>query len=290
MTTTLANSNLKQFTGDDSWLQKKQLVVNGHLVVYWEYIPKQNYSKTLVLVHGLAGSHLGLTSLGAGLKSFRLIIPDLPGCGLSPAAARVKSLSEHGDFLHQFARALSLQEYMLIGHSTGGNMVMIQAAKYNTAASIVLITPAVTLQKWIYYFTKVLLKLMFLPKRIRKVILLSRFSQFFLDRKLTKYPDKNFRKQVKQIRLKELAQIDHVTALISTISVFKDPLIKYAKGVKCPTFFIVGGDDIVVDTESIKGLANKVTPAKIEEFKQSGHLIQIEEPGLCARAIMDFLK
>lgn len=76
----------------------------------------------MIFVHGLGGSWRNwLENIPHFAENHRVIAPDLPGFGLSPAPPEPISMAGYGDFLVRFADAVGLPgETVLVGHSMGG--------------------------------------------------------------------------------------------------------------------------------------------------------------------------
>ncbi|WHZ20092.1 MAG: Hydrolase, alpha/beta fold family [Rhodanobacteraceae bacterium] len=112
----------------------------------WVYLEggKQG-APTLVLLHGYGGTYADWLLAARYLTgNFRVIIPDLPGWG---ASTRIPD-ADYGyaaqvDRLHGFVDALHLGEIALAGHSMGGAIAGLYAAKYpKDVAALVLVDSA----------------------------------------------------------------------------------------------------------------------------------------------------
>jgi glycerol-3-phosphate dehydrogenase len=100
---------------------------------------------TLVLVHGLGGSHLNWMSVGQKLtRHARVLALDLAGFGRTPLAGRSASVEANQELLHRFLQAVSPHEpALLMGNSMGGVISLRQAALHPERVSgLVLVNPA----------------------------------------------------------------------------------------------------------------------------------------------------
>lgn len=85
--------------------------------------------RTFVLVHGLGGMHANWLAVAPELARFgRVIVPDLPGFGLSPLAGRSASLSGLRRWLGNFVRSVADGPVVVAGNSMGGGLAMMLAA------------------------------------------------------------------------------------------------------------------------------------------------------------------
>ena len=103
-------------------MQHEAAITHGK-IQYWTHHDEQ--PDTIVMIHGFTGSHKGFNQLTPLLKDYRLIIPDLPGFGISDLPAEeywsIHCLSK---VLNDFTRSLNLEKPPVIfGHSMGGLVV-----------------------------------------------------------------------------------------------------------------------------------------------------------------------
>ncbi len=100
---------------------------------------------TMVLVHGLGGSHLNWMWVGEKLaRRARVLALDLTGFGLTPLAGRSASVHANQTLLDRFLQAMSPNEpVILVGNSMGGAISVLQTARQPQRVSgLVLVNPA----------------------------------------------------------------------------------------------------------------------------------------------------
>jgi pimeloyl-ACP methyl ester carboxylesterase len=112
----------------------------------WVYLDggKEN-GPPLVLLHGYGGSHADWLLAAKYLTgNFRVIIPDLPGWGASTRLPDADyGYATQVDRLHGFVDALHLGTIAIAGHSMGGAIAGLYAAKYpKDVAALVLVDSA----------------------------------------------------------------------------------------------------------------------------------------------------
>jgi pimeloyl-ACP methyl ester carboxylesterase len=97
----------------------------------WSYY-EGGQGPTLVLLHGFAADKtVWLTLAGQLTAHFHVVIPDLPGWGESsrnPGADY--GIAAQAERLQSFVDALRLQRYVLVGHSMGGAIAGVYAARH----------------------------------------------------------------------------------------------------------------------------------------------------------------
>lgn len=100
---------------------------------------------TIVLVHGLGGSHLNWDLLAPLLTPHaRVVALDLPGFGLSEPEHRLATVHNNVKVLDRFIREIAGAPVVLVGNSMGGMIAILQTARQpETVTQLVLVDPAV---------------------------------------------------------------------------------------------------------------------------------------------------
>jgi len=99
---------------------------------------------TMVLVHGLGGSHVNWTAVAPALaRRARVLAPDLAGFGRTPLAGRAATVQANRRLLDRFLDAVSDGPAILVGNSMGGLIAMMEAARRPARVErLVLVGPA----------------------------------------------------------------------------------------------------------------------------------------------------
>lgn len=97
----------------------------------WRYV-EGGKGETILLIHGMAGSKENWYATAHYLtRHYRVVTPDLPGFGESQNARdddyRINAQVER---LHRFVDEMQLARFHLVGHSMGGHIAGIFAARY----------------------------------------------------------------------------------------------------------------------------------------------------------------
>ncbi|WP_245907312.1 alpha/beta fold hydrolase [Leucobacter massiliensis] len=111
---------------------------------YWCYGADEG--PALILVHGFRGDHHGLEGiargLAEGLPELRILVPDLPGFGASPAIpGRVHSIELYGEWLRAFAAETAPGGFAVLGHSFGSLVVGAAIAGGLAPERLILVNP-----------------------------------------------------------------------------------------------------------------------------------------------------
>lgn len=100
---------------------------------------------TIVLVHGLGGSHLNWDLLAPLLTPHaRVLALDLPGFGLSEPEHRLATVQNNVKVLDRFIREIAGAPVVLVGNSMGGMISILQTARQpETVSRLALVDPAI---------------------------------------------------------------------------------------------------------------------------------------------------
>ena len=100
--------------------------------------------QTMVLVHGLGGSHANWAAVGPAFAArARVVAPDLAGFGRTPLGDRAATVQANRRLLDRFVDAVADGPVILVGNSMGGLIAMMEAARRpGKVAALVLVGPA----------------------------------------------------------------------------------------------------------------------------------------------------
>ena len=117
-----------------------QIVVDGVLTNY-EIIG--NKPKTLIILHGWMRSLNEWLPIAKELSNhYQVILLDLPGFGKTVLPQTDYSIYEYADFVERFLDKLGIHKVSLLGHSFGGRIGIILAAKRNRINNLILVDAA----------------------------------------------------------------------------------------------------------------------------------------------------
>ncbi|MFN2464340.1 MAG: alpha/beta fold hydrolase, partial [Candidatus Dormibacteria bacterium] len=139
-TTIAPTVELAQLVPDAPW--KSRTVDLGFPVHYADF---GGSGQVMVLVHGIASSHLNWMGIGEQLaRGYRVLAVDLPGYGLTMRSSEPATVETSQLFLDRFIDAVSPgAPAVLWGHSMGGLVAMMEASRCPRKVShLVLLAPA----------------------------------------------------------------------------------------------------------------------------------------------------
>lgn len=117
-----------------------QVVVDGILTNY-QKLGEQK--EVLLILHGW-GRSLGewLPTAKQLSDRYTVILVDLPGFGTTPRSEKTMDTYEYAEFVQHFLEKLEVKKCKLLGHSFGGRLGIILAAKRNMIETLVLVDAA----------------------------------------------------------------------------------------------------------------------------------------------------
>ena len=272
---------------------------DGAKVHYWTY--HDDAPRTMVLIHGFTGSHEGFQYLEPLLPDVRLIVPDLPGFGVSDVPPKSSwTIDRLAALTNQFVASLNLTEPpIILGHSMGGLVVsgMIHQDP-ELFGDVILISPVPTAIGWsdsrragmilgaLQY--RIGAKAGKAGQKLVKSKLLSRGTTLTLLK--TKDPAR--RRAIYQHHLQNLdyiSSIDYYQALYTDIN--RRGAIDYANQLRQKRLLLIAGNrDTVTPLRYMRQLADAIQPQQFVIIPGVGHLIHYEKALEATTAIRDFLR
>ena len=241
--------------------------------------------KCVVLLHGYLESMVVWDEFVPLLsKSMRVVTLDLPGHGISTITGEVHTMEFLAECVANSMEHLGIKEYSVVGHSMGGYVALAMCEMF--------------------------------PERLRSVILLSSTpnadSEEKCDRRRREIELVKAGKKSTMARLVPHAGFapdnvkrlkDYVDDLEELIMLTEDEGVIAILGgmierkdrnevlltTKVPHMFIFGRHDYYIPNEVAEELAARHPQAKVTWLDHSGHMGFIEEPQLCAQAIIDMV-
>lgn len=273
-------------------------LASGNKVAYWTH--NNNRKKTIILVHGFTGSHEGFQYLVPLLSDYRLIIPDLPGFGVSPLPNDTITLAHLGGLLCEFIDTFEFSSApYLIGHSMG-TLVVAEAVKRRPDIAhdkIVLISAVPSpiriadsrrvgaIVSQLYYTASH--RLPVIGKRIAASKKITRLS----TNVIMTAKDKDLQTAIHGHHFSNLDYISSIkwySRLYRQIN--RTGLTKYASVLRRFNVLIVNGNKDSVTPLHHQQKAAKAINAKLVVIPNVGHLSHYETPKALAKEIRAFLK
>lgn len=267
-------------------------------VHYWTYHPDKK--QTILMVHGFRGTHHGLEKLIAELPEYRIIVPDMPGFGASPAMKNhTHTVANYSELLREFVKKLSLKDLYLFGHSMGtiiaADMI---AANPKIASRAVFVNPIATRPTEGIGALKIAPGILYhhlagryLPERIGTAIL--RNKQLFLigSATMTKTRDRELRKWIHWNHITYMKQFSDRKTLLEAYDSSSNTTIRdYAVKLELPILMVAGKKDAIAPIKGQRNLVKQLKNAELVELDNVGHIVHYEKPTEAGEAITRFLQ
>ena len=238
----------------------------------------ENSKDTMVFLHGSGLSHIvwSLTEQFFSNKNFNVLSIDLPGHGNSEGDC-LKSIEEISDWLEKVFKELNVSELTIIGHSQG----CLEALEYSLRYS----------------------------KRVKNLIFVGGSYRMPVNQDLIDLAESGDDKAVQLMmkwsyeNSKKFIGGNPVEKIINSPRNIREVLAidliacnNYINGsealrsIKCPTLFIFGELDKMINIEKGKKFAELIPNSKTHIIKDCGHMIMFEKAFEMREKISEFLK
>jgi glycerol-3-phosphate dehydrogenase len=254
---------------------------------------------TMVLVHGLGGSHLNWMWVGEKLaRRARVVALDLVGFGMTPLEGRSASVHANQALLDRFLQALFPQQpVILVGNSMGGAISVMQTARQPQRVSgLVLVNPAqpraddTRLERAVltqfFLYTIPGLGEFFVKRRAARFgpEKLARGMLQLCCRDLSRFPEDLVRAHVEFARERyermpwgNDAFVEAARSLVLTL-MRKKQFRAMEKGIQVPTLLVQGTEDRLVPVANSRELARVRPDWTYVEYAGVGHTPMMEIP------------
>ena len=234
--------------------------------------------ETIVFLHGSGLSHIvwSLTEQFFSNKNFNVLSIDLPGHGNSDGPC-LDSIEKIADWLEQVFISLNLEKLTLVGHSQGCLEILEYASKYkNRLKKIVFIGGSNKMP--------VHSDLIDLAKNgdSDAVKLMMKWGYEGSKKFIGGNPVEKIIQSPRDIR--EILAVDLVAC-----NNYKNGT-DAAKSIECPSLFIFGSLDKMVNLEAGKKFSNLVKNSTVNVIEGCGHMIMIEKAFEMRDKVLEFLK
>ena len=252
----------------------------------WQYGTPEG--SPVILVHGFRGDHHGLEGIAEGLAQrapgFRVIVPDLPGFGETPAVpGRTHDLDLYGEWLRAFSAAAAPGSFAILGHSFGSLVVANSLAQGLSPRSVTLINPisAPALEGPQALMTRLAIAYYWaadrLPERPGRALLgnpaIVRIMSVFMAKTL----DPELRAWIHGQHDAYFSRFSDTGTLLDAFRASVSHTVReYAGAIAQPTLLIVGDRDDITPLSEQLSLQRRLADARLRVMPGVGHLVHYE--------------
>lgn len=276
-------------------VRRLETEILGGTTAYWVY-GRDDAPQTLLAVHGFRGEHHGLEPVVAHLGDVRVIMPDLPGFGETPAIpGREHDLPTYADWLTSFAATVA-PGAVVVGHSFGSIVSAAAVAGGLPTSRLILINPigAPALEGPRGVFTRLAVWYYDvgarLPRRVGEALLRNRLIVRVMSLAMVKTRDRTLRRFVHEQHDKYFSSFaDRDVLRDAFVTSVSNDVRAFAPRISQPTLLVAAVQDDITPIEAERRLRDLFPAAELVEIDGVGHLIHYEKPREAATAIRRFL-
>jgi len=276
---------------------QSQIHVAGVSTAFWNY-GAENGPISLILVHGFRGDHHGLEPFVAELGGdFRIVVPDVPGFGLSDDLSPATGIRAYANWLSAFCIAVgATPDTVVLGHSFGSIIVAAaladgldvrRAILVNPIAANALQGPRGILTKLAVFYYKLSAAL---PEKLGYALLKNPGIVRIMSVAMTKTKEPELRAWIHDQHDQFFSHFSSrrgvleafETSVSSDVSTFADAITQQV-------LMIVAELDDITALPQQRALAARLAHAQLRVIPSVGHLVHYEAPALAAGHIRAFL-
>jgi pimeloyl-ACP methyl ester carboxylesterase len=276
------------------------------------YLDHGGVGPPVVLVHGLGGSQQNWMLVASRIaeRGYTVSALELAGFGATPLAGRESSLQTNRNIVDGFIAHMGNGPVVLVGHSMGGLISMMQAGANPASVShLVLLDPAVPLARTSPMkplpaaFVRMLSKQPHIGAAFATALARLEGPERLIANALKQYCADSTRLDrglVEALVEGERGRIARGSPYLGYMQAYRSMLARtkdvgaydkeVAIPVRAPTLLIAGAADNLVPTEFIRRLASVRPDWTYEEMAGVGHNPQMEAPDRFVAMMLDWLR
>jgi pimeloyl-ACP methyl ester carboxylesterase len=224
-------------------------------------------------------------------KTHRVVAPDLPGCGMSDKPTLDYNIPEHLRYMREFARALDLGPFVLVGTSFGGFLSTRYCLEFpeDVRALILLNSSGIRAR---YHWIFRLFRLPLLGYILPYILIVPRELKYWLKARL--YPRRRINRQHLDAYRHTTLTLRSWAGLRATVRSYtsitdQDLLDHRLSEIRCPTLICWGEQDRALPKEMADVFHEKIRGSRLCMIPDCGHNLPEERPQEVLCAIQRFL-
>jgi len=239
--------------------------------------------RPVILLHGYQGSwglwQATMEFLGASYRTYAI---DFWGFGESGARRSSYAVDDFVSLVHQFMEQMGIARAPLVGHSMGGTVCLLVAARHPQRVEKAVAISAPIAGSSLRFFPRIF--------GIRPLGWLT-YRNLWLYRWFYRLLAPSYSRDPNWVSMMD-RDVSHTTleAFFASIASLRTIDLRPILGrVKIPVLGMYGGRDNVVDPGQWRPLQEGIRLARTRHFPSSGHFIMLDEPANFKKQLKDFL-
>lgn len=267
----------------------KSIILNNKKITYAEI--NSNMQNTVILIHGLGGDYRGLIDISSCINNHRIIIPDLPGYGLSEPLDNNHTIENYAHFINSFCKKINIESFILIGHSFGGAISFMYSKLYpNSLTKLILLNP--TLENddtFLITITRIYMRaIKYMPDTISKFLLSNKLLVYLTDRSVMTKEGKSAREKILHEDYLNYKRASSKAMKECSYSLDTLHIKDYIGEQNIKTLILLGNKDLLVSPQKISFISDYLNNINIQII-DGGHLLPQENPKKVGPIINQFI-
>lgn len=244
----------------------------------------------LLLIHGWGGSGRYWRPAIERLSGrFRFIVPDLPGVGRSLPVRRPLDMFGHAVALEHLLGALGVERVHLVGHSMGGGIAILLAARRPDLVDRLVLTSISLFRneaERAFFSTMTEVAGLFMRFRAPWMADIPFLAHQSAGRFFYQVPDDP---ALLRAAFLDYLLMDHATAVASARSAGDPAINAAARQVQAPTLLVVSHEDRLMPDSNVPYTLATIPNARVHWIERCGHLPMIERADEYVAVVQAFL-
>ncbi|MBI4974196.1 alpha/beta hydrolase [Candidatus Roizmanbacteria bacterium] len=276
-------------------ITKKTFHFEGKKYYYW--VAGRPSSPPLLMIPGLTGTHGNLLEVSYPLRKHNyLILPDLPGWGLSPRPQEALTIAYYARFYQALRKHLKIEKVNIFSHCMGTAVAMAFACLNSESVNrLIMVSVPYEEGSWGYHIFKSLSTWgEKVPRSFRPFFYIwrNKYINFISGFFILKF--RSFKKKMRMLVeiFREQAVLDNQSFVESWLSLmdFDYGIIKNVAG-KFPIHLIFGSQDLLIPKSQATKFCNLVhSQCTMDFIPEAGHLPPTETPHILAGLVRKYLE
>lgn len=231
----------------------------------------------VIVMHGWGceASTVALLEEAATAEGTTVYNLDMPGFGSSSEPESVWGVGDYADMLAAFVRLNHIDRPVLIGHSFGGRVAIVYAAKHPVAKVILVDSAGIKPRRSLKYYFKVYS--FKLAKRLAPLFLGRRRADMLIERMRGRSGSSDY-----------AAASSRMRAIMS--KVVNEDLRHLMPSIGAPTLLIWGENDTATPLADAKIMEKLIPDAGLVSYQGCGHYSFLERPAQTRAVVRSFLQ
>ncbi len=276
---------------------KRQITIDGTDIYY----VRGGQGAPLLLLHGFTVGSSDLTygpAFGPLAEHFDVIMPDLPGYGLSGSPQRYYTTADYVGFVVKFLDALGLKKVNLVGFSKGGAIALGVGLEHPKRVHKLMLVSAYSLNHWVtfpflpYFALRMPWLVRFFWRTLRRYRRLLPWYLKYVIFGNARAVTEQLLDEVREPLAEEGSEAAFVAWLRGELGMFHYAT-DYSRRITeltVPTLFLHGTRDLVVPVRGARRAAKSAPNAAIKLVRRCGHWLPREATGAFVETVNSYFR